>query len=224
MSMSRILRNQRGIALITTLLMMSVSLAMILTVLYMMTVSTKQSGLAKSYKTAIGASYGASEIIIKDVVPLSLSNLPLILNPSSFISSVTGNYLNSLSLQVLPWLPQSDYTDKANCINAKLTQPPALWPAACGPTPTTLKPKQQPDFQFTVPGTGAVGYTVYSKIVDTVKGNSDMSGVNLLGEGVAETTNNITPPHYPYVYRMEIQAERSSNPSENARLSVVYGY
>ncbi|MDR3580930.1 MAG: hypothetical protein P4L44_13295 [Oryzomonas sp.] len=209
--MLKILDNKRGIALVTTLMMTLIALTMIMTVLYTMTVSTKQSGLAKSYKTALGASYGASEIIIKDVVPQLLLNS----NLTNFIPTVTGNFLASLNLQVL---------SSQACISAKLQQKSGAWPAVCGSAPTTLKPKEQPDFQFTVPGTGSVGYTVYSKIVDTVPGNSDMSGVNLLGEGVAESTNSITPPHYPYVYRMEIQAERASNPSENARLSVVYGY
>ncbi len=67
-------------------------------------------------------------------------------------------------------------------------------------------------------------YTIYSKIVETYVGNSDVSGLQLEGAGVAEATPGITPPHLPYLYRLEIQGERSQASSAQANIEVLYAY
>jgi hypothetical protein len=65
---------------------------------------------------------------------------------------------------------------------------------------------------------------VYTKIVDTVPGNSDLSGLQLEGAGVAETSPLVKPLQIPYIYRIEIQGERKNNPTAQANLEVLYAY
>ena len=67
-------------------------------------------------------------------------------------------------------------------------------------------------------------YRVYSKIVDTVPGNS-ASNLGLLNKGVASAgTGEIVVMSTPYLYTIEVLAQRRTNPSERAKLSVLYEY
>ncbi len=67
-------------------------------------------------------------------------------------------------------------------------------------------------------------YRVYSKIVDTVPGNS-ATDLGLQNKGVTSTgTGELIVMSTPYLYTIEILAERRNNPSERAKLSVLYEY
>lgn len=67
-------------------------------------------------------------------------------------------------------------------------------------------------------------YRVYSKIVDTVPGNS-ASNLGLQNKGVAAAgTGEIVVMSTPYLYTIEVLAQRRTNPSERAKLSVLYEY
>ncbi|MGE5190095.1 MAG: hypothetical protein ACM3NF_08575 [Gemmatimonadota bacterium] len=67
-------------------------------------------------------------------------------------------------------------------------------------------------------------YRVYSKIVDTVPGNS-AANLGLQNKGVASGGGGeIVVMSTPYLYTIEVLAQRRSNPSERAKLSVLYEY
>lgn len=67
-------------------------------------------------------------------------------------------------------------------------------------------------------------YRVYSKIVDTVPGNS-ATDLGLQNKGVASAgTGELIVMSSPYLYTIEVLAQRTSNPSERAKLSVLYEY
>ena len=67
-------------------------------------------------------------------------------------------------------------------------------------------------------------YRVYSKIVDTVPGNS-ATDLGLLNKGVASAgTGELVVMSTPYLYTIEVLAQRRTNPSERAKLSVLYEY
>ncbi|MCM0083693.1 hypothetical protein L4X63_19070 [Geomonas sp. Red32] len=245
------LKEEQGIALVTSLMLTFLALVVILCALYLMTVATKQSGMVKSYKSALQASYGGSDMIMKDLIPQMLMsgdviNQAIASGSTATIAQTFQTIASNFSgLNDLAFGPNyGSATVAAQCLSAKLTSSPSgqlvtggmgsgygpAWSTVC-PSPggavtaTSLKPKDLPDFKFTVPGaSGAPAFTVFSKIVDTVPGNSDMSGTSLMGSGVAETQSNIAPQHIPYVFRIEVQAERSNNPSETADLSFLYAY
>lgn len=212
--MTKKFKNDRGIALVTTLMLTLLSLVIIMATFYLITAGTVQSGANKRYRSALDASYGGSHAVIKDILPQLLQNFT---DPNMF--NDVANTFASLNLQV--------ETGTLACMQAKLTSATSTWISSgvCGTNSNSLSPTVQPDFQFTLPAAnGATPYTVYSKIVDTVPGNTDMSGVQLEGAGVAESQNVIVAQHYPYVYRVEVQAQRLTNATEQANLSILYAY
>jgi len=69
-------------------------------------------------------------------------------------------------------------------------------------------------------------YAVYTQIVSTIPGNSDMTGVEMLdgGSGVTGGSSGVAPMHIPFMYSIEVQGEKETNPIENSRLSVLYAF
>jgi hypothetical protein len=210
-------RNEDGIALVTSLMLTMITLIMILSLLYMVTSGLQRSGANKRYKSALEASYGGASIAMKDLIPLVMQNY----SAPNFAATLQSAY-NGTGGATVVW--PSSMTQWQKCIQSKLKNPTSGWGSVCSSSNSSLNPKISPDFQLTLPGTSNTQFTVYSKIVDTVTGNTDVSGVNLQGSGVTESSSYIVPQHYPYIYRIEIEAERQQNPSEKSELSVLYGY
>lgn len=199
--------NNDGVALVTSLFLTLISLTIVMAVMYMITQSIQGAGLYKRYKTVLEASYGGTDVVMKDLVPYVLKNYA-----SGTLITATEAAYATIGLDV-----QASQV----CLQNKLTKATSDWTAACN---AGLSAKTAYDFKFQLQATGGAPYAIYSKIVDTVYGNSDMSGLQLEGAGVAETLSVITPQHIPYVYRLEIQAERTQNAYEQSNISVVYAY
>ena len=201
------LNNEKGIALVTALILTLISLTIIMALLYMITAGTKLSGAQKRYKSSLEASQGGAEILLKDIIPTVMRNY----SSSTLVTQVQNDF-SAVTLQV----------DSAqNCLQAKLTRPSSQWPAGCS---NTSNPKESPDISFNLQATTGNSFVVYTKIVDTVKGNTDVSGLQLEGAGVAESSPVLTPQHFPYIYRLEVQGERATNAKEQANISVLYAY
>jgi len=205
--MKRFMQQQDGVALVTSLVMTMISLTIVMAVMYMITQSIERTGALKRYKTALEASYGGTDIIMKEIVPEVLKNYA----SGTLISDMETAY-GAISL---------DVSVTAACLQDKLTKGTASWATSCSQTPS---PKAAPDMSFQLQATGGQPYTIYTKIIDTINGNTDVSGLQLEGAGVAESLAVITPQHIPYVYRLEVQAERSANATEQANMSVLYAY
>ncbi|MHB8120885.1 MAG: hypothetical protein ACYDG4_01920 [Desulfuromonadaceae bacterium] len=199
--------NKNGIALVTALVMTLISLTIVMAVMYMITQNITRTGGIKRYRTALEASYGGSDMIIKEIVPELLKNFANV----DFISDLEAEF-TGIGLSV-------DTTNA--CLQDKLTKRTTDWDVACS---QTFDLKANRDFSFQLQATGSQPYSVYTKIIDTVGGNTDTSGLQLEGAGVAESTTVLTPQHHPYVYRVEIQGERSQNAVERANLTVLYAY
>jgi len=67
-------------------------------------------------------------------------------------------------------------------------------------------------------------YRVYTKIVDTVEGNSG-ADEGLIKTGVVNTgSGEVTVVSVPYLYTIEVLSQRQTNPTERSMLSVLYQY
>lgn len=223
------LRNERGIALVTSLLLTLITLAMIMALLYVVTLQTQLSAAHKRYKTALEAAQGGGiDIYAKQIIPKVFAN-------------ITGQTLHGQ-------FPEDNNLVSASgaCLQAKLNSKstptgsgdyPLGWGAYCGSdnspsNPTNLfDPSKAADIKLTLQGANAnSNFNVYAKIVDTVPGNSDQSGyADLLesGAGVVGSVSgqdNVPPKHMPAMYRIEVQGQKEINPEEKARLSVLYAY
>lgn len=205
----RYLKNQNGIALVTALLLTLVTLAVIMAVFYLLNLQTKTSAAEKVYNTALQAAYGDSELFVKDLIP---SLFPGETNVS------LENRFSVISLDIGP----SDA-----CIQDKLHYSTDKWTNCTSPDNKTQQPDRMPDATVILKG-DSQNYRVYSKIVDTVVGNTDGSGVTdryTSGDGVTgKGGGNLDGKRIPYLYTVEIQAEGATNPKEKAQLEVLYAY
>jgi hypothetical protein len=201
------LRNEKGIALITSLLLTLISLAIIMAVMYFITQGIQVSASHKRYRSYLEASYGGVETMTKIVIPAAFQD--------------TANPPANLLLG-------SAFSSYGGCFQTKLNNPRSSWAGmGCGASALTLDPSSTPDVTFTLQGPPLQpNFTVFAKIVDTTIGNSDTSGQELLesGAGVAYTGQGVSPMHTPATYRIEVQGQRQTNTRERARLTVLYAY
>ncbi|MGQ9570576.1 MAG: pilus assembly PilX N-terminal domain-containing protein [Thermodesulfovibrionales bacterium] len=213
----RFLNNEKGIALMMALILSLIALAIISALIYFVTQGTIISGYQKRYQTAQEAAKGGVELITKEVIPQTIVSID--------VSDLT-NRINSL---------QNDYsgislafTTGAPCLRDKLLLSTIDW-SNCSAANKTLDPKNSPDLIFQLSGIPpAQPFNVFAKTVDTIGGlyaNSDTSGLELEGLGVTESGSGmVSPKHNPFIYRIEVQAERSTNPDERANFSILYAY
>ncbi len=204
----KILNNEKGIALVTALLLTLISLGMVMALLYMVLQQTKMSGAHKRYKSSLEAAHGGVQLITKEL-------FPLMFGAESDLTTTIKNDFTSIGLDLA----------SNNCLQQKLLSVPSGW-TACGVNSTTDDPKTDWDMTFRLQGTNGPGFNVFAKIVDTQPGNTDPSGFDLLdsGAGVTGSSSGVSPKHMPALYRVETQGESAANPKEKALLSVLYAY
>ena len=219
--------NNKGIALITALMLTLITLVIILSVMLLISNNIKSSAANKSYKNVTEAAYGGADLVMQDIIPR------LFMGYTTAGASTTVNGILSPSLSSEYNTKSLFLTNKMNmgfgssaCIRAKLLNSAAsgLWPAGCS---NTLDPKVKPDMQFNLFGTSGQSFTVYSKIIDTVPGvpyPSTAGSEPLTGGGVTESSAPTTTNLNHYVYRIEVAGERTTNATEKSKLSVLYEY
>jgi len=199
--------NQKGIALVMVLILSAIVLAIISGLIYMITSTTQISGMQKRYRTALEAGMGGADVTFR--------LLALRGDPELTMRNAIG-YNRTIS---------------DACFAAKLnsTTSATNW-AACGiyanATAMVIDPADTTtyDFRFDLGSSPYPTYRGYGKIVDTVEGNSG-GDEGLLKHGVVSSgSGEITVVSIPYLYTIEVDAENSANPSERAKLSVLYQY
>jgi hypothetical protein len=200
--------KQKGAALITVIALIVVTSAIVAAVYYFIRRGVEVSGLQKKYQTAREASLGGLEVFTKEVLPMAIGGTTL--------ANVVASFNTITSAQVQQGASNA-------CFSDKLTKTTANWAAGCS---NTMEAKSSPDIRFTLSGAApARPFDVYTKIIDTVAGNSNTSGITLEGQGTAESQSGIiTAQHFPYLYRMEVQSERQNDATEKANFTVLYAY
>jgi len=211
---------QKGIALATVLVLTVISLSIVATLVYLVTQGTRFSGFHKRYATALEAGTGGAELIMMlihyhgDINTGDFAGLNLKTDSGIFGSCDCGDPL------------VFNDTTPPSCLCLKLCDPTAIWIAAgCSNSyinPSDIK-TSFPDLRLDLTGTVRT-YRVFTKIVDTTIGNTDLSGLNLGGSGVVNSSGTISPPTTPYLYSIEILSEDRDNAIEQSRLSVLYAY
>jgi hypothetical protein len=225
------LKSENGIALITALMFTVLSLVISMALLYMVTAGAKTSGSLKRYKTAMDATYGGTELITKEIIGKALA----FSNFSASGNSFTTYFPNQMGTMTI--LSESNL----DCLHMRLTTPRRFWSDAC----STIS-SSSPDISFRLNAASGSPYRVYSNIVNTsewritsfpgtglkittsLAGNSDVTSgeeSELTQGGVVKTGTPLKTPHYPFVYKIEIQGERQNNPAmEKGNMSVLYAY
>ena len=227
------LKSNKGIALITAMMFTVLTLVITMALLQMVTTGVRTSGALKRYKTSLDATYGGSELLTKEIIgkALAFSNFSSTGNPfTTYFPAKMG----SLTL-----LPESNLS----CLHMRLTTPRRFWSPACAPASSS-----SPDISFQLNGASGSPYRVFSNIVDTsewritsfpgtglkvtnsLAGNSDVTGGDEdteLSQGAVVGSGGppLKSPHYPFVYKIDIQGERQVNPNkEKSNMSILYAY
>lgn len=201
----KLLKNEKGIALVMVILLSAISLAIMAALIYMIMSQTEISGIQKRYRTAQEAGLGGASVAYELIATRGqLSGLPALWN----YSTVTPSTCTGTS-------GGTTYTG----IFAKIMTPSSSW-SGCN-TSMTVGPTSY-DMQIDL-GLGTT-YRVYAKIVDTVEGNSGGDEGLIKSGVVSANSGEITVQSKPYLYTIEIDAENPDNPSERAKLSILYQY
>jgi len=221
--------NDKGFALITSLMFTVLALVISMSLLYMVTSGIKSSSSSKQYQTVLAAAYGGTEIVSKDLISAAFS-----------FKNMTGlSYVNSMKNTYMAGLDQPNVS---NCLRVKISLPRSQW-GAC--SDSIINPKSGTDISFNLRAASGSPYTVYTKIVDTMErkfqvyqsytgsrklititkaGNTSESSDSDLNLDGTTPPGGMTVPHYPYIYRIEVQGERSQNAAEKSNLTVLYAY
>lgn len=208
--MRKIVRNEDGIALVTALMFTLICLGMVAALMQMLLLETKLSASQKNYRNSLEASYGGTELITREIIPKLFTNYSTGIGP--LLDVYAGDGATKIGLEV-----------NSAALKVKLGTATDSW----GSLSKTLDPKDTPDLQFLLKGSDSnSNFKVYAKIVDTVPGNSDTTGIDYLdsGAGVAGAGSGISPKHNPVLYSLEVRGERAANPKEKALLSVLYAF
>ncbi|MRR55494.1 MAG: pilus assembly protein PilX [Deltaproteobacteria bacterium] len=220
--MNSSLRNEKGAALITALMLTLISLAIIMLLLYYVTTGLQMSASQKRYKTVLEAAYGGTSFSVNEFIP-------------KLNSAIFGNYTSGVKELLTSYASNSNLSltlGNLSCLQQKLDNSTNNWGSGCS---KTLDPRDHPDMTFVLKSTldtskfiQPTGYKVYTKIVGTpIKGNTDKADMPNLrkGENVVESADieggGLT---IPTTYRIEVRAERETNPQEKANISVLYAY
>ncbi|MDU0458129.1 MAG: pilus assembly protein PilX [Geobacteraceae bacterium] len=207
----KLLDSNKGMALITALMLTLIGLTMILSLLYIVSQNISASGAQKRYESSLEAAHGGVDILSREIIPR--------LFKGDSVADITGNYNTMLSTYMS--IPSS------LCLNDKLTKKRSEW-TNCSTDSADIDAKKSFDVSLTLKNVDLAqpGFTVYSKITDTAPGNTDNSGIDYLENGASVTAagTGANPKHIPYMYRIEVQGESESNAKERAKLSVLYAY
>lgn len=203
------LRSDRGAALITALMLTTLSLVIAMALLSTIITGTQVGGSQKRYHSSLTAAQGGVDLFTREILPRLLQ--------SDYGASGFQKDFSLLELKVT----------LSPCLQQKLTLPSSGW-SSCSQAQASADPVQAPDVSFRLAGEPpAAGFNVSTKIVDTVPGNTDRSGYYLLDAGgaVAAQDDVIRPQHVPAMYSIRVQGVREEpGVREKARLSVLYAY
>ena len=199
------LRNTKGFALPFVLILAAIALTITVAMFLMLARGSFVSGQQKRYRTALEASRGGMEAMMQLIAsggtPAAIAALPY-----------AGKYIP----------PTTDLVTKLGGPVLPIVLPTGAWPGWGGlDNAITIDPEDSATYDMRIDlGT----YRVYTKIVDTVQGNSE-SGEELLKSGVVSTgTGEVPAVSVPYLYTIEVLSQSQVNPTERSKLSVLYQY
>ncbi len=214
--------NEKGIALVTSLLLTLIAVGIIMMLMTTVITGLKTSAVNKRYKNVVQAAYGGVSLSVNEFIPRL--NSAIFGNYSSGtdsgLSLLKQEYASNINLEI----------PDAGCLREKLDNATENWSSSCS---KTLNPKDNPDMTFVLKADIShfktnPGFRVFTKIVATpVKGNTDKADLPNLrkAENVIESAETeSTGVTIPTTYRLEVQAEQEANPRERANISVLYAY
>jgi hypothetical protein len=189
--------NEKGIALVSALILAAVGMLMTASLLVMVGTGTWFSGSKNRYQKALSAAHGSMNFFAREVVQQGLRGNGV---------NTLGNYGGLLTPAITDARFATKLTTSGNITDAVYPNDPI--------DATTT---------FTFPD--APNMAVNSVILSASRGNSSMSANRLGGGGVVfNQSGTVTPQHIPYIYQTDSQTQDPVFTIESARLSSIYAY
>ncbi len=193
----KIVNNERGMALISALILGTLGMLMVASLLIMVNTGTWLSGSQKVYQMALDSAYGGMDFFVKEIIQRGVGGTGL---------STMGNYGGLLT----PSITDANF-------KKKLT--------TTGKIGVGSFPGDTVDVTVTLAFPSGTNIDVATNIVSTSRGNSGTSSNVLQGGGVVNNNSGtITPQHIPYLYQVNTLGQNATNARENASLSSIYAY
>jgi hypothetical protein len=198
-----ILLNNKGIALVLVMILSLISLAIMSGLIYMVTSGTQVSGIGKRYSTALEAGKSGRDVVYQ-------------------VMSARGNPFTAAEATDIFF----SITDPGTCLPQKLNFATNTWAGfGCDSSIDIITdPPDADTYDMILQLGNNPAYTVYTKIVDTVVGNSGKDEGLLKTGVVISNPGEVAVGKIPYLYTIEIVAENATNPMERSRLSLLYQY
>lgn len=209
-----LINNEHGIALVMVMILSTIALAIMAGLIYMVTTGTQISGMQKRYKTALEAAKGGNDVA-SQVINLKGDTAQI----TSLVSLLTGSITTPSSCVTLSSDASCTAIGSYTGIAAKLNLPTSCWSGCDSSMTINTATSTSYDIRFDLGS-----YRVYTKIVDTVIGNSGGDEGLIKGGVVTSNTGEITVMSVPYLYTIEVDSENPNNPAERAKLSILYQY
>lgn len=203
--------NQRGVALVTALMLGVFGMLMVLALVFMVTTGVWTSGAKVRYLRALDSTHGGIRFFVSELVQRGLAGTQL----SNMGAFGTMNVVQGISNA--NFAAKLTTTGFVNDPAEDATRP---YPDN---SPNSLAPNNFPDITAAFSMPNGADITVNSTILSTSRGNSGTGGNLLLSGGVVNNSSGtVTPQHFPYLYQVQAQGQGAAN--ENARLSGIYAY
>lgn len=224
--MKKVFSDNKGVALVTALMLTMLTMGIIMSLFYIMTQAIKISAASKRYGNVTEATYGGAELMAFELIGTAWKNYSSAGGAASKLVSAYGN----IDLAVA--IPN-------DCLTQKLSSPVSSW-TNCSAQQKAMEIstiKSTPDLTFLLKGaTTGQNYKVYAKIVDTSSGNTDTSSlisstsdsgglIAASGSSYSKTGGSqVSMMHIPYSYRIEVQGEPEAKVQEKNNVTVLYAY
>lgn len=193
----KIVNNERGMALVSALVLGALGMLMVASLLMMVNTGTWVSGSQKVYQIALDSAYGGINLFTKEIIQRGVGGTNL---------GAMGTYGGILAQSIT----NADFT-------TKLT--------TTGNITDGTFPNDTVDVTVTLAFPSGPSMVVSTNIVSASLGNSGTSSNLLQGGGVVNNNSGtITPQHIPYLYQVDTLGQSAANPRENASLSSIYAY
>jgi hypothetical protein len=201
--------NEKGIALAMVLIVSAIALAIMAGLIYMLITSTQISGMQKRYKTAFEAGVGGADVAFQLIQARGNPNIPGI--NFAWSAALAGG--NTDPCMIAKLNKSTSTANWADCADYNQT------------TSINIDPNDPDTYDTTFQlGVAPQQYTVYSKIVNTVEGNSGGEEGLIKSGVVASNSGEVAVVSVPYLYTIELDAQNAANPAERAKLSALYQY
>lgn len=213
------LKSEQGAVLLVVIILSTIALAVMTTVLYIVTVGSQMTGMEKRYRTALEAGFGGWDVTRQIIEfqndsaavddykdELNTYNMNIISTTSTTCANATGTIYTAMSAKIMTSTKDwNNSCDRSTQIN----------PA----TPNTY------DLSFELGSLGTPNrYKVFAKIVHTQQGNTASGYAEVKTPSGTTSTGGLETMEVPSSYAVEIDSQNSTNPNERAKLSILYQF